>query len=98
MDNVKEKVVDIVESLEKDDDDGDSVNKNELTTKLLLKENFLLPGDGEGNYVLNYREMTKFVAPELYAAYGNKDIYSETDMCAPPSECHPNVLKMELSS
>ena len=98
LDNVKEKVIDIVESLEKEDDDGDSVNKNALTTKLLLKENFLLPGDGEGNYVLNYREMTKFVAPELYAAYGNKDIYSETDMCAPPSECHPNVLKMELSS
>jgi hypothetical protein len=41
--------------------------------------------------------MTKFVAPKLYAAYGNKELYNEVDMCAPPSESHPNVLKFELS-
>lgn len=72
--------------------------KGELTTKFLLKENFLLPGDGEWNYVLNYREMTKFIAPKLYTAYGNKELYSPEDMNAPPSECHPNVLKLEFSN
>ncbi|MCX6824382.1 MAG: radical SAM protein [candidate division SR1 bacterium] len=101
LSDVSKKLQDIVKGLqEKKESRGrgdESASKKSLTTKLLLQENFLLPGDKEGNYVLNYREMVKFVAPDLYAAYGNKELYSQEDMCAPPSECHPNVLKFELS-
>jgi hypothetical protein len=101
LEDVQKKVSEILRLLKderesKKDNMGDSKRK-ELATNLLLQENFLLPGDKKWSYVLNYREMVKFIAPKLYAAYGNKELYSEEDMCAPPSECHPNVLKFELS-
>jgi hypothetical protein len=99
--DISKKIAAIVKSLkdkkESEKDDVDSEKRKELATKLLLQENFLLPGDSKWSYVLNYHEMVKFIAPKLYAAYGNKNLYSQEDMCAPPSECHPNVLKLELS-
>lgn len=99
IDVVKKKLSEIIKHLseKRELEESYGVDSNTLATKLLLQENFLLPGDEKESYVLNYREMVKFVAPKLYAAYGNKELYSEEDMCAPPSECHPNVLKFELS-
>lgn len=97
LDDVVNNISEVLKTLEEQKKES-SLDKKKLVTQLLLKENFLLPWEEEGNYVLNYREMTKFIAPKLYSTYGNKDIYNEIDMCAPPSESHPNVLKFAFST
>jgi radical SAM superfamily enzyme len=69
-----------------------------LWKKELINNNIFLPSEKEEDeYVLNFWNITEFVAPELYNLYMNPELYSSWVTVWPPAEKLPNVLKLELT-
>lgn len=64
----------------------------------LLAERFLIKV-GPNEFVLNYQNIVKFVAPELFEVYNNPSLYNQKAVITPPpAEKQPNVLTLQLTT
>jgi len=63
----------------------------------LIEEKFLIETKS-WNYLLNKRDMIRFISPELSQVYQNREIYSpQSVLSLPPAESQPHVLMFELT-